>query len=139
MKSEWKWWSGSNEEWMEHGPCDTREQAIDEARDDNPEAHGFYLVEARQDPLRLADWIDAEVMIDRAEEELGDSDRIGAEHDDGPWFVTTPAQANDLETRIKKACDEWQAAHELVFTTHSFSHMRNAECVVVTHPNREVT
>ena len=83
--SEWKWWSGSDPEWMTHGPCDTRDQAID----------------------------------------------------GGPWFLTTPAQANDLETRIKKACDEWQAAHGLVFTTAPFSHTRNDEYVALNPEDEE--
>lgn len=141
----WAWWSGHDEEWMNCGPCDTREEAIEEARQDacgefQDEADGkwkvsVYVVEARQDPLRLADWIETDRLLERAEESLYDSDRVSGEHDDGPWFECTKEQEADLAARIKRACDEWQEAHGLVFTSQTFSASRNHDHVVVPHPN----
>lgn len=138
----WKWWAGTNEEIMTYGPRDTREDAIREAQEDRMGEFqdedgtwkiGCHVVEARQDPLRLADWIDVDRLLERAEESLADSDRVGAEGDEGPWFECTPEHERDLAERIARACDEWQAAHGLVFTCQTFSASRNAEYVVVPH------
>ncbi|EKS29279.1 hypothetical protein [Afipia felis] len=138
----WKWWAGTNDEVMTYGPHDTREDAIREAQedrigefqeDDGTWKIGCHVVEARQDPLRLADWIDTDRLLERAEESLADSDRVGCDGDEGPWFACTPEQDRDLAERIKRACDEWQAQHGLVFTCRTFSASRNAEYVVVPH------
>ena len=113
----WKWWAGSDEEWMSIGPCDTREEVIADATSERmgefQDEHdgewklGFHITEARQDPLRIADWIEADRLLERADESLCDSDRVSYEHEDGPWFDVTIEQGKDLEERIKRACDEW--------------------------------
>ncbi len=140
----WQWWAGSDEEWCTVGPEDTREAIIQAATNDSlgefqHEGGGwnlsFHIVEARQDPLRLADWIEADRLLERAEEGLSDSDRVSSEYDDGPWFECTPEQEKDLEERVKRACDEWQAAHRLVFSCATFSHTRNKEKVIVELPD----
>lgn len=139
-KSEWKWWAGDDEQLMTIGPCDTRDDAIAEAQsqqigefeDENGEWKlSFYVVEARQDPLRLADWIGADDLLGRAEDGVYDSARISSECDDGPFFEVTPEQEADLAKRIREACDQWQAAHGLVFRCNTFSHQRNGEDVVI--------
>ncbi|WP_417724605.1 hypothetical protein [Salipiger sp.] len=139
----WHWWAGVGDEWFTVGPCPTREAAIQDMMDDGTAefldtseghpvwTHSFHIAEARQDPLRLADWIGLETILERADEWLADSDRVLSENDDGPWFEATAAQAEDLQDRISRACDEWQAAHGLVFTSRTFSHQRNEEHVVV--------
>lgn len=138
----WKWWAGTNDEVMTYGPHDTREDAIREAQEDRIGEFqdydgtwkiGCHVVEARQDPLRLADWIDAEWLLERAEESLADSDRVGCDGDEGPWFECAPEQEKDLADRIARACNEWQAAHGLKFSCMTFSAMRNAEYVAVPH------
>lgn len=142
-EGEWGWWAGTNEEWMTVGPCATREHAIDEmvqdgsgefldnSQDPPVWKNSIYVCEARQDPLRLADWIGADWILERADESLADSDRVSCEHDDGPWFEATPEQEEDLKERLKRACDEWQEAHGLSFTSQTFSHSRNAESLIV--------
>ncbi len=125
----WHWWGGASEEWCTIGPCRSRDQVIADAIDGGLEA--VHLCEARQDPLRLADWIEAEELLDRADQEVADSDRVGSENDDGPWFDAKPDQKRDLVERIKRACDEWQAAHGLVFIAQTFSDSRNHEYVVL--------
>lgn len=135
----WQWFAGSDEEWCTVGPEDSRDAIIQaatsdrlgETDDDGSWKLAFHIVEARQDPLRLADWIECDRLIERAEDNVADSDRTGSEYDDGPWFKCTPEQEKDLEERIKRACDEWQAAHGLVFSCSTFSHTRNQEHVVV--------
>lgn len=124
----WKWWASIDGEYYEVGPCDTREGAIQSARTDF-EGAAFTITRARQDPLRLAEWIDTERMLDRAEDQLADSDRLGEFDDDPPFFEATPQQKADLEKRVKRACDEWQAAHGLVFKVRTFSAMDNKERV----------
>ncbi|ATQ56172.1 hypothetical protein [Paracoccus yeei] len=144
----WQWWAGPDDEYFKIGPCATREAAIQEAvndglcerrSEDNPEVweNCIHLVEAQQAPLRLADWIGADTALERADECLSDSDRVSCEYDDGPWFECTPAQEADLAARLRRACDEWQAAHGLIFTSTTFSATRNAEFVVVPSPVRK--
>lgn len=139
----WGWWAGYNEEYCTVGPCDSREEVIaaaqEEAMNEFQDADGvwklsFFICEAEQRPLRLADWIEADRLLERAEEVLSDSDRVGCEGDDGPWFEATVEQEADFRKRIAAACDEWQAAHGLVFTCMTFSNSRNHEHVVCPHP-----
>lgn len=146
--SPWQWWAGSSEEWCTIGPEDTREAIIQAATNDslgefeNEEGGwnlGFYIVEARQDPLRLADWIESDRLLERAEDSMADSDRTSSEYDDGPWFSCTPEQEKDLEERVKRACDEWQAAHKLTFSCPTFSHTRNQEHIIVELPDDRAT
>ena len=138
---DWNWWAGCNEEWLSVGPCPTRQHAIDEMVNDGGGEYldetqdppvwmnAFHVVEAKQDPLRLADWIGADWMLDRADEALADSDRVSCENDDGPWFEATKEQEYDLADRLKRACDEWQFAHSLKFKSTTFSHSRNSETI----------
>lgn len=143
----WRWWGGISEEWCTIGPHLTRDAVIAEAIENEINAAqgadgrwtvSVFVCEARQDPLRLADWIDAERLIERAEESLYDSDRVSGEYDEGPFFRATPEQEKDLITRIKAACDQWQAEHGLKFACSTFSDCRNSEMVCVPVPEREV-
>jgi hypothetical protein len=143
VQGQWQWWiSGDAENYQ--GPFASREEASAEARGQAMGEHldergvtmlRFYITEARQDPLVLADWIDVEEVIDRAEEALVVSDRVGAECDKGPWFDYPAATFADLEARIKQACTDWQTAHGLVFTCRTFSASRNEETILI--PARE--
>ena len=145
--SGWGWWAGSNEDLFDVGPCETRDEAISEAigsctynefqNDDGRWMVEVFLCEARNEPLRLADWIDADDLLERAEDNLWDRDRVSGEFEEGPWFVATLEQAADLADRVKRACDEWQAAHGLTFNTGTFSHVRNQEELVLEHPEPE--
>lgn len=135
----WQWWAGSSDEWCTVGPEGSREEIIQaatndslgETDDDGSWKLVFHIVEARQDDLRLADWIESDRLLERAEDSMADSDRTSSEYDDGPWFECSPEQEKDLEERVKRACDEWQAAHGLKFSCPTFSHTRNNEVVVV--------
>lgn len=144
---DFKWYAGADEEYYTAGPYDTRDEAIREALDSligefQDESGdwkvGFYLVQATKPSLRLSDWIkDADELMEYADERLGESDRVGADGDDGPWFECTPEQEKDLEARIKKACDEWQSFHGLTFTCQTFAQMRGPEFLVLPHPSDE--
>lgn len=132
MREGWQWWAGTNDEWFTYGPFATRQEALDEALSDGVE--GVFLVEALNPPLRLADWVEAYRLLERAEEVISDSDRVAAENDDGPFFECTPEQEKDLKARIERACDDWQAAHGLVFTCKTFDRQRNNEYVPLPAP-----
>ena len=138
-EEKWFWWAGRNDECFQVGPCPTREAAIAAAADErlgefHDETDGFLklrfeIVEAQSAPLRLADWIDADSILERADENLADSDRIGEE--DGPWFDASSEQEADLVASLKAAADAWQVRHGLRFTCKTFSNMRNEETVVL--------
>lgn len=132
----WQWWAGKSEEWMTVGPCASREQAIEEARqqrigEQNDDAGNlslrFVVMEARQDPLRLADWLPNDEMLVFADDNLAGSDRVAAECDQGPWFEVSDDLEAELISRIKRTCDEWQDDHGLDFTTCTFSGTRSLE------------
>lgn len=140
QEGKWQWWAGESEDsMMRIGPCATRDQVISEAvqgglgewLDDSQDPprrwNKFTILEAKQDPLRMADWIDADTLLDRADEAVLDSDRACREYDDGPFFDVTTEQEADLRCRLQRACDEWQIVHGLKFSANTFSASRNHE------------
>lgn len=139
----WEWWAGSDEENMTIGPCDTREAAIGEATDDRSgefEAEdgtwklSVHVVEARQDPLLVSDWA-FHYFISNADERLSESSRVAAENDEGPWFVCSPEQEENLVAKLKKVCDQWQQENTLEFISYTFSATRNESHVVIDLPS----
>lgn len=136
----WRWYAGENEEVLTVGPFPSREAVVREAAGQRlgeflDEADGswklaFHVVEARQDPLRLSAYVDAERLLEDAENSLESSDRM-TELDEGPIFECSVGQQADLEAHVRRACDDWQARHGLTFRVKSFSHSRNGERLVV--------
>ncbi|GGA99890.1 hypothetical protein GCM10011491_30200 [Brucella endophytica] len=123
---DWKWYVGDNDGIFDVGPCDTREEAIEEARGQYGDDMGIHLVEAVKDEIRLADYIGATSILEEAEERAYDlCDPEGSD----PLFGVTGDQASDLSARLRKACDEWQEAHNLRFVPWAFTRTRNAEYV----------
>lgn len=141
---DWKWWAGSNEEIFTSGPHDTRDEAIQDALGNEyfnvfvdatgARNAGIHIVEAYIAPLRIADWIGADDIVERAENRISDG-MVFAENDEGPWFETTVEQAEDLEQCLRKAANDWQDRHKLVFATTTFEGQRNSEYLVLPHPN----
>ncbi|OJX99076.1 MAG: hypothetical protein BGP07_03150 [Rhizobiales bacterium 63-22] len=120
----WKWYAGPDDEVFTIGPCDTREEAIEEAQGYGYE--GFHLVEAVKDDIRLADYIGADNILEEAEERAYDlCDPESSES----LFDVTGDQCADLTARLRKACDEWQEAHGLRFVPWAFTRTRNAEYI----------
>lgn len=144
----WRWYSGRDGEIYQFGPYDNKAAAVADAQndacgefqDDNGVWKvGVHLCEATNPPIRLADWIGANSIIERAEDDLVDSDRVGHDFDDGPFFSCTPEQEVDLEVALKAACDEWQTRNNLIFKCNTFQNIRNAEYLVVDHPSKETS
>lgn len=140
----WKWYAGSDEENFSIGPCDTREEALAQATDercgefkDDGWKLSIYLVEARKDPIRLADYIDVEQMLERADEAVSGSDRA-SEYDDLPYFDLSAQQIDDLIERIKRACDAWQAEHNIIPAMYTFSSCRKHEHVIIALPDEVI-
>jgi hypothetical protein len=122
------WYYTTDPEGIWHGRCSSREEAIEIGRDEHA-GENYFVAWAVNDPIRLADWIEADSILERADESLADSDRVCYEYDDQPHFEATPEQERDLIARLQRACDEWQAAHKLVFTVNTFSKMGKPELI----------
>lgn len=134
----WGWFASEDGEDYEIGPFETREAAIAEAVSaglgaGDAGACQFFVTEARQDPVRLASWIDVDLVIDGAEERAFDCGVVG-EGGEGALSRCTNAQKADLEARLKAACDAWQVTHGLVFRPDVFSASRNEQRILVPPP-----
>ncbi len=113
----WGWWSGYDGE-NYNGPFASRVEAVASLS-----GEAGYIVEARQDPVDLASYVDAEDLLERAEDVAYD---LSNENGD-PIFEAKPEQIADLGKRLKAACDAWQVAHGLTFTPYRFTASRNEE------------
>jgi len=123
----WLWFSGSNDENYSN-THNTREHAIAEL-----DGHGGYIVEARQDPMRMANYIDADSLFESAEEDASEF----SNGDGDPIFECTRDQQSDLQDRLRQACDKWQEDHELVFKPWCFTDTRNSEKIAPDEPRAD--
>ena len=113
------WWQQKHEDSPCEGPYESRDEAISAGRYEW-DGEGFYVLQAASDPVKLSEWLGADRMIERAEEDIQDSDRYNADYDD-VIFDVKPDQEADLASRIKRACDEWQDEYGLRFVPCTFS------------------
>ena len=120
---EWKWYAGSSEEVFGH-ECDTREEAVYCAQNECLE-EGGYIVEARKEPLFLAEYFDADNFLDDAEDAAYDY----ASEDGDPLFEMSVYQRSDLEQAVRAAITEWQRRNKLVFMPWRFTNQRNDEFI----------
>lgn len=135
----WAWWASADDEFYTVGPCATREEAFQEAIDDefgftweNEEktrySCAFYLQEARPYNVRLATCLPPDIL-EYALERLWDTDRLCSEYDEDFRFECTIEQERDLRLRLEAACDAWQRDHGLVFKASTFEETRNSEFI----------
>ncbi len=118
------WWGTDNERF--YGPFRTREEAMDEARE-NLYGGGFYLVQATQyAPLKLSGYFDAERMIENAEDDACEyTDPEG----DITLFDVGKSEMNDLQAMVRSTIDAWQEKHGLVFQPWRFATQGESEWV----------
>jgi hypothetical protein len=134
------WWAGDEyESSLDVGPCRTREEAITEAVGErigeDERGWTFYVVQAESKPEPIFDWLDLERPTERASLAIFDSDRV---HDtDDCVFAVSPEQEADLVRRLRAACDDWQAAHGLVFIPRTFTWWSEPEQVFVPFPEQQ--
>lgn len=121
----WKWYAGSNDEYFCVGPCETRDAAIDEGRQNFGDDTGFHIIEAEKSNVTLADYMGADTVLEEAEERVCD---LGDE-DGTPIFDVTEDQEKDLISHLRSACDAWQIKHKLIFVPWRFTSSRNAEFI----------
>lgn len=124
-ENKWKWYAGSNDEHYAIGPCETRDDAIQQGRVDFGDDVGFYIIEAQKVHIRLADYIGADNVLEEAEERAYDL----TNEDGDPIFDVTEDQYKDLSSRLRTACDEWQKAHAINFIPWAFTSTGNAEFI----------
>lgn len=136
----WGWYAGWNEEEMTIGPEDSREAVIQiaiddevgyrEADEDGPERLCFHIIEARQDTLIIAEYIDVGRMVERWEE--SDWEEMTNPNDPrSPVEKVTKAQWDDLQDRLRAAALQWQTDHAIKIKPWTFSQVRNSEDVSI--------
>lgn len=120
----WKWFAGSNDEHYTVGPCETRDEALMLAGDEDWDV--IYLVEARQDPVDMSKMIDGPDIYERwleDDEELFD--------EDGRCCVDVKEhQLKDLSEMLVMAVRHWQAKHAIAPVKYLFSATRNYEEII---------
>jgi hypothetical protein len=143
--SKWKWFSGLDEEFFTEGPFDTKEEAIQEALDNDAfntffdEATGewmaaLFVIEAQREQVRMSQFVTplsiARILEDAGEEIDKESPFYG-DFDDSLLFSSiTAEQEDDLKQFICDAIDNWQDSHGLVFEPKTFTRSRNMEEII---------
>lgn len=117
--SNWKWYSGTNEEYFSGGPFDTREEAVEAL-----EGEAGCVIEATKPDLRLAQHLDFQQALEELEENF---DRM--EEDRDVIFEMTKGQEADLIRRLQEACEQWQTANNLTFTSCAFGQTGGVEFI----------
>ena len=128
MADEWNWYYARHEEGPYQGPYGSRDEAITEGRGDLCDGDAFWITKATNPPVKLSEWIEADRALELADERIMDSDRCASEFDE-TIFGATQEQQDDLTARLKRACDEWQAAHGLTFHANTFDKMAATEAI----------
>ena len=143
---DWAWFASfDGGEHYEIGPCATREEAINEAVDQDTglvledghqgDRHVFIVAEARHHHIVLANWIrsyDLEIWFDRMAEDM-DEDGCGADENglNHPLDEITPQLQAKLLVAIQNAVRKWQDDHQLPLKSYWFDQIRKAEQVEV--------
>jgi hypothetical protein len=119
----WQWYVGYSDESYSGGPYDTREEAVQIAKE---EFDGGYIVEAYKLPIDLARHFE----VDRFLEDFEDNNyELGNFEEGGPIIDITKDQAKDLEEMVRNTIADWQKKHNLVFMPWAFTDSRNEEFI----------
>jgi hypothetical protein len=108
----------------------SRDEAIAAARAEEMDNPGpLFVIKAYNPPLRLADYLPVDTILDLAEDAVVESGRVYTQIDKGPYFFVSTQQKQDLSERLCRACDEWQGAQGLVFRVGSFKDLSEPEAI----------
>lgn len=100
----------SNREFF-HGDCETREEAIEEGFDYEPDEDIIYTGVA--DEIKFSDLISAESILDETNDRLYD---IIGDTDYDVYPKVTVEQIKELDIYLKDAIDKWAEDEGLVFS-----------------------
>ena len=117
----WYWAVGTTMPEVYQGRCDTRDQAVAEAKSSDGDLYGFIIVEADRsvpkcDIFDYGDIFDR--FCDRNEECWGE---------DGMELDYKPDQARDLEKMLTAAFEAWFVKHGIKREGFNLDEMRNEE------------
>lgn len=93
------------------------------------DGRGGFVGYGSQPEVKLSDQIDADYMLEGFEDNLYD---LGG---DDPIFDCTKEQMKDLETRLRKAADEWQETNSLRFTQWAIDFTEGPHQIAATPPS----
>jgi tRNA uridine 5-carbamoylmethylation protein Kti12 len=138
----YKWWASDNDEYYKIGPCNTKEEAIDEAigqciynEFEDPEGSKnwkiiIHVVETvRPEPTDME--INCVDLLERLE--TGPYEEWCGE--DGMWGDVTDEEGKDLEKIMNDAFHQWAIKHDIKFKSWMFARTRKEEEIILPHPN----
>lgn len=117
----WWWAIGIKDAEFYNGPCETRDQAIAEARGDDGDEYGFVIIEADRSVPKTTIF-DAGGVFERYNE--WNEECWG---EDGADIDCTREQELDLEAMLAAAFDEWFKKHGIERRGWAFGTTRNQE------------
>lgn len=129
------WYASGNEEDFAIGPCGTREEAIEQALDDEVgistdlKRQVIFVMQAYQEPLKLSRMISVDAILDRAMDGLlGDAAGDEGEPDQLVDHIKQE-QWKALEAKLRETMDAWQAEGDIVVTPYVFTRSTKPEAV----------
>lgn len=114
-----------------HGGSATKEGAIQEGRDDDPDSP-FTVAQCHTHVLKLSDFFDAEDWLDGVNDGPTDDDT----GEDGDPIFDPPKEAKaDLQVMVREAIDAWQVKHGLRFKSYWFWECCDEEAISPVDPD----
>lgn len=130
--TEWKWYSGSNEENFEFGPFDTKEDAINEAKSQFGGDYEFiHIVEAKINVHRMSEYCRFDDFLEIVCDEFMNSEMYHEDDDASSIFPCSLEQEKELIEALKLTVDKWQHKHDIKASTYVFTNTRNEETIKI--------
>ncbi len=118
-QKQWQWWHSHDGGEQYHGPCDSREEAIEAGRD-YADGEAFMICEARKGGLR-------DFMRGRVSEWLDDRNEDQRPPDEAISERITQSQWDDLDVKLCLAARIWADANNIHDRVWAFAKTRNEE------------
>lgn len=120
----WAWYASDDDETWTIGPAATREDAIEEARDEWPD-RTFWIIEGRTVPIELWRYFDGDYVLDNLVERIEDDGVVDPDRDlHDEIGLERCRQFGEILTLAVRA---WQEGHGLTIVPNAFAEMRNKE------------